>query len=62
MLELEGESPDEAAGDLEGGGADEAPLSTREILLRAAGKMGGGIALCAVFSDPLVEALTNLSK
>lgn len=38
------------------------PLSTKDILVRAVAKMGAGIALCAVFSDPLVEALTNLSK
>lgn len=24
--------------------------------------MGAGVALCAIFSDPLVEALSNLSK
>ena len=29
---------------------------------QAALKMGGGLALCAIFSDPLVEALSNLSK
>lgn len=59
-LELEGESVEDVADDLEGGGGP--PLSTRDILVRAVIKMGAGIALCAVFSDPLVEALTNLSR
>lgn len=57
--ELEGEAADEAAEEMEGEGG---PLSTRDILVRAVAKMGAGIALCAVFSDPLVEALTNLSR
>jgi hypothetical protein len=41
---------------------DAQPLSTKDILVRAVVKMGAGIALCVVFSDPLVEALTNLSR
>jgi hypothetical protein len=57
---LEGETAEEAADDLADPAA--APLSARDILLRALLKMGGGIALCAIFSDPLVEALTNLSR
>jgi hypothetical protein len=47
-------------------GADEGaaapPLSSRDILVRAVAKMGAGIGLCALFSDPLVEALTHLSR
>lgn len=59
-LELEGEAADEAAEEVEG---DEGgPLSAKDILVRAVIKMGAGIALCAVFSDPLVDALTNLSR
>ncbi|KAF8069707.1 NCL2 [Scenedesmus sp. PABB004] len=59
---LEGEAPDEAAEDLEAGGGEGAPLSSRDILLRSVVQMGAGIALCAVFSDPLVDALSNLSR
>lgn len=59
--ELEGEAADEAAEEMEGEEAA-APLSTRDILIRAVAKMGAGIALCAVFSDPLVDALSNLSR
>jgi Ca2+/Na+ antiporter len=58
-IELEAEAADEAAEEMEG---EAAPLSTKDILVRAIAKMGAGIALCAVFSDPLVEALTNLSR
>ena len=57
--ELEDEAADEAAEEMEG---DAQPLSTKDILVRAVVKMGAGIALCVVFSDPLVEALTNLSR
>jgi hypothetical protein len=57
--ELEHEAADEAAEEMEGEGQ---PLSRKDILVRAVAKMGAGIALCAVFSDPLVEALTNLSR
>jgi hypothetical protein len=61
--ELEAESADTAAEELnEAGGEGGQPLSARDILQRAVAKMGAGIALCAVFSDPLVEALTNLSR
>jgi hypothetical protein len=61
--ELEAESAQEAAEELgEAGGPGGQPLSARDILMRAVAKMGAGIALCAVFSDPLVEALTHLSR
>jgi hypothetical protein len=61
--ELEAESAEAAAEELdEAGGEAGQPLSARDILTRAVSKMGAGIALCAVFSDPLVEALTNLSR
>lgn len=59
--ELEGESPQDAAEELDEAEAP-APLSSRDILIRAVLKMAAGIALCAVFSDPLVDALTNLSR
>lgn len=58
-MELEGEAADEAAEEMEGEGG---PLSARDILVRAVTKMAAGIALCAVFSDPLVDALSNLSR
>lgn len=58
-LELEGEAADEAAEEVEGEGG---PLSAKDILVRAMLKMGAGIALCAVFSDPLVDALASLSR
>lgn len=45
----------------EGGGGGEA-LSRQQILVRAGALLAGGVALCAVFSDPLVESLTNLSR
>eukprot|EP00775_Hariotina_reticulata_P009910 gene9910-10066_t len=57
---LEGETADEAEEDLAEPAAQ--PLSARDILVRALLRMGGGIALCAIFSDPLVEALTSLSR
>jgi Ca2+/Na+ antiporter len=61
--ELEAESEQQAAEELEeAGGEGSQPLSAKDILSRAVAKMGAGIALCAVFSDPLVEALTNLSR
>jgi hypothetical protein len=63
--ELEAESAGVAADELEeaaGLGEGGQPLSGRDILLRAVAKMGAGIALCAVFSDPLVDALTHLSR
>jgi hypothetical protein len=45
---------------IEEGGAG--VLDRTQILVRAAAMLGGGVALCAVFSDPLVESLTNLSR
>jgi hypothetical protein len=47
------------AGD--GGQGGEA-LSRDQLLLRAGATLACGVALCAVFSDPLVESLTNLSR
>ncbi|WIA37902.1 hypothetical protein OEZ86_001279 [Tetradesmus obliquus] len=58
--ELEAESAADAADELEGQPAQ--PLSRKDILVRAVAQMGAGIALCAVFSDPLVDALTHLSR
>lgn len=42
----------------EGGGA----LSKRDILVRAGASLAAGVALCSVFSEPLVDSLTNLSR
>lgn len=58
--DLEAESAADAADELEGQPAQ--PLSRKDILVRAVAQMGAGIALCAVFSDPLVDALTHLSR
>ena len=50
----EGEDADEDEED----GAD---ASDGTLVLRAAAKLAGGVALCAVFSNPLVGALGRLS-
>jgi len=50
----EGEDADEDEED----GAD---ASDGTLVLRAVAKLAGGVALCAVFSDPLVGALGRLS-
>ncbi len=60
--ELEGESQQDADDDMEEDGSEGGPLTSRDIAIQATLKLGAGIALCAVFSDPLVEALTNLSR
>lgn len=59
---LEAESEDEAAEDMGEGQGGAAPLTRRQIALQATLRMGAGIVLCAVFSDPLVEALSGLSR
>lgn len=73
---VEAEPADEAAEDIvggeggggggeggEGGGGGGGVALTRpQILVRAGAMLAGGVALCAVFSDPLVESLSNLSK
>jgi hypothetical protein len=46
----------------EGEDSDVPALGEPRDLVRAAAVLGGGVALCAVFSDPLVESLTNLSR
>lgn len=38
------------------------PLTASQIALQSAIKLGAGVTLCAAFSDPLVDALNNLSK
>ena len=48
---------DEDADEEEG----EAEASDSALVLRAAAKLLAGVALCAVFSDPLVGALGRLS-
>ncbi|KAG1679415.1 hypothetical protein FOA52_007706 [Chlamydomonas sp. UWO 241] len=60
-LEQEGEA--EADADMEGeeGGGGE-PLTANAIALQASLRLGAGVALCAIFSDPLVEALSTLSR
>lgn len=60
--ELEGETADEAADDLDTSSDDSAPVTTGQILLRSCLKLGAGVAVCAIFSDPLVDSLTNLSR
>lgn len=59
---MEAEPADEAAEDMapeeEGGEA----LGRPQLLLKAGAMLAGGVALCAAFSDPLVESLTNLSR
>eukprot|EP00878_Enallax_costatus_P007203 GHUV01007547.1.p1 GENE.GHUV01007547.1~~GHUV01007547.1.p1 ORF type:complete len:589 (+),score=195.07 GHUV01007547.1:201-1967(+) len=55
---LDQETPDEAAEDLE----DQKPMSAAEIWRKSVLCLAAGVALCAVFSDPLVDALTNLSR
>lgn len=61
---VEAEPADEAAEDMQEAGGEGGPgvSSVRDILVKAAAMLAGGVALCAVFSDPLVEALTNLSR
>jgi len=65
---VESEPADEAAEDMtqstDGGmgGDDGGVLSRTQILLRAGAMLSAGVALCAIFSDPLVESLTNLSR
>eukprot|EP00884_Botryococcus_braunii_P018037 jgi/Botrbrau1/4917/Bobra.118_1s0030.1 len=44
---------------MEGGGGS--PMTDKQIVLLALTKLAGGVGLCAVFSDPLVDALSNLS-
>lgn len=55
---LDQEAPDEAAEDLE----EQKPMTTADIWRKSVLSLAGGVALCAVFSDPLVDALTNLSR
>lgn len=38
------------------------PLTDRQILVRAVAGMAGGLAICGAFSDPLVDALSELSQ
>jgi len=38
------------------------PLSDTQIGVRAAAGMAGGLAVCAAFSDPLVDSLSHLSQ
>jgi hypothetical protein len=45
-----------------GAGEGGVPLTRAQIITRAVLTMGAGIALCALFSDPLVEALTTFSR
>ncbi|GBF88403.1 hypothetical protein Rsub_01115 [Raphidocelis subcapitata] len=60
---VEAEPPDEAAEDMAGEeGQGGVALPRSQLLLRAGAMLAGGVALCAVFSDPLVESLTNLSR
>ena len=37
-------------------------LTDRQILVRAVAGMAGGLGICAAFSDPLVDALSELSQ
>ena len=55
---------DEAEDSEEGEEAEEGveALSDAQILRRAVAGMGGGLALCAAFSDPLVDSLAHLSQ
>jgi Ca2+/H+ antiporter len=60
---VESEPADEAAEDMaddKGGGGG--VVTRPQILTRAGALLAGGVALCVVFSDPLVESLTNLSR
>lgn len=41
---------------------DAEPLTDRQILVRAVAGMAGGLAICGAFSDPLVDALSELSQ
>ena len=70
---VEAEPADDAAEDMRGGGDGDGErgeggegggeaLSRTGILVRAGAMLAGGVALCAAFSDPLVEALARLSK
>ncbi|KAI8469986.1 MAG: hypothetical protein J3K34DRAFT_422230 [Monoraphidium minutum] len=60
---VEAEPADEAAEDMApGGGEGGEVLDRSRLLLKAGALLAGGVALCAVFSDPLVESLTNLSR
>lgn len=43
-------------------GEGEAEATDGALALRAAAKLAAGVALCAVFSDPLVGALGRLSE
>lgn len=52
----EGDSSDEEVEE----GAE--PLSDSQIAVRACAGLAAGLATCAYFSDPLVEALSDLSK
>lgn len=54
----QGESADSDDEDLEGA----RPLSDAQIAVRATAGMAGGLAVCAAFSDPLVDALSHLSQ
>lgn len=51
---------DEEGGEGEGGSSS-GELSRSAIVTKAAAYLAGGLGLCAVFSDPLVEALSHLA-
>lgn len=58
---LNAEEEAEVADDIEAQGSEEGPVTTRDIAIQSTVRMAMGIALCAVFSDPLVDALTHVS-
>jgi hypothetical protein len=53
---------DDADDDEEEEQEEEAAASRTQIAVRAGAKLAAGVAVCAFFSDPLVEALSNLSQ
>ena len=54
-------SAEDADDEVDEEGEGEAEATDSALVLRAAAKLAAGVALCAVFSDPLVGALGRLS-
>lgn len=56
-----GDADDDGSSE-EGGSDGKEPRGAKQIVMRSAGLLLAGTAVCAVFSDPMVEAVSAFSK